>query len=499
MRAPRASVKGDAAGPAVGAPVVQPYLLHRNEPTRLDAELSAMSLRWIFTLVTTTIVTLALGTAAALVLLTTLLHRSATDLSAAVESVRLAEEMEIELLSYARTRDVGVRAMTGAEIEGLLQEFDRHVTTESEAELLRRARRDVRSYLTQVPGQQAEAALEPAIAALESLVLVNTEQARAVMRRAARWNRAANAIAAIVGVVLVVGTAGFLFWLSTTGLRPIFRLAEAMERFARGDRAARVVETGPTELRAMAVRFNAMATELARQQREQLEFIAGVVHDLRTPLSALRVSLALVPAYEDRAGQGRMHQVLPVIRRQVDRLERMLGDLLDASRIEAGHLELRIEQRDARDMARQVVALFEGASTAVEIALSLPQVPTPLRCDPDRIEEVLSNLLSNAIKYSPGGGKIEIRVAATDGEVSFTVSDRGMGIAPSELPHVFEPFRRAPSRYGISGTGLGLSVAKRIVEAHGGRIEAKSEQGVGSVFSVHLPVTGPGLTPGAPG
>jgi signal transduction histidine kinase len=167
----------------------------------------------------------------------------------------------------------------------------------------------------------------------------------------------------------------------------------------------------------------------------------------------------------------------------------MVGDLLDSTRIEAGRFELHTEPRDTRELAREVVELYQGSGSTHELRLVLPEEPVVVRCDGTRLEQVLHNLVSNALKYSPTGTRVEVRVAQEGPEAVLSVVDRGMGISAEELRHLFTPFRRTGhAREVASGAGLGLSVARRIVEAHGGRIEVDSRPGAGSTFRVRLPL-----------
>lgn len=226
-----------------------------------------------------------------------------------------------------------------------------------------------------------------------------------------------------------------------------------------------------------------MADGIARQREDQLAFVAGVAHELRNPLSALSTdvqALGLAPS-----GQGR-DRALARVGRQVDRLTRMLDDLLDAARIEAGYLELQPEELDLRREVQEVVRFYAPTAPDRDLVVEAPDEPVTVRGDPLRIGQVITNLVSNAIKFSPEGGPVEVSVGLRGDEAVLTVADTGVGIAPEELSEIFTSFRR--SRPDVaSGAGLGLSVVRRIVAAHGGTIEVESEPGVGSTFRVRLP------------
>lgn len=249
------------------------------------------------------------------------------------------------------------------------------------------------------------------------------------------------------------------------------------------------------KVRGNQERARELTTSLEQQRQRQLAFVAGVVHDLRTPLSSLKMAAALADkAYVDRSDE-RFRKAADMTRRQVVQMTRMVGDMLDAARIEAGQLELRLEERDVRELVREVVDVFlpSGSHT---LRLTLPDAPVPARCDPMRVEQVLNNLVSNAIKYSPEGSDVDVVVLEQGEDVVVAVTDRGIGIAPEEVQFLFEPFHRARvARETAPGVGLGLSVAKRIVEAHLGNIEVTSGVGRGTTFRVRLPRRGPDRGP----
>lgn len=216
--------------------------------------------------------------------------------------------------------------------------------------------------------------------------------------------------------------------------------------------------------------------------------MGGIGHDLRSPLSGLRVSVELLrqlePSLTAREDTAR---ALRALDRHVERIVRMVDDLVEASRIEAGELTVSRERFDLRDTARAASELG-STSAAHVIRVRVPDSPVLVHADPVRMDQVLGNLVSNAIKYSPQGGEVIIGVEATPTEAILSVADHGIGIPRDELVHVFEPFRRGKASLPVGpGAGLGLSILRRIVTAHGGRIEVESTPGRGSTFYVRLP------------
>src|SRR5262245_1490953 len=447
-----------------------------------------MSLRRGLSLFVITLSTLAVGAGVALVLLTTHLHRATMEMESGLHGVHLAEELQIDLLRYDRTTDPSERAMIERELRENIYNAEEYVNAPEEEAALRAAQRFLDIYFTAArqPGKERNGrALNDTFAALRQFVEINVEQADASLKESERWDEIGDWIGLGVGAALLIGTAGMLIWLRAVAFRPVFEIRNVIKNFAGGDKSARMPVDGPEELRGIAAQFNEMADALARQHHNQAAFLAAVAHDLRNPLNALKISADVlsVPA----VSSDRLSNLNGVIKRQVTSLDRMVGDLLDSSKIEAGSLELLLEECDARTIAREVFNLFSASSQAHEFTLNLPDTPISLHCDHIRIEQVLNNLISNAIKYSPGGGKISLSLAKAGDEALFEVSDEGMGIPREEIPYVFEPFRRSRAREDIPGVGLGLSVAYRIVRAHGGRIHVESQIGKGTTFHVYLP------------
>jgi protein-histidine pros-kinase len=241
---------------------------------------------------------------------------------------------------------------------------------------------------------------------------------------------------------------------------------------------------------AAILEINSDISERKALERMEREFIAMVSHELRNPLTSLKVFaeiLQVTEAYNARA--------VEVILAQSDRLNRLIGDLLDASRIEAGRLRLRRTQADLAALVRAQVEQAGATTPRHTFALDAPAGPLLGWWDRDRLEQVLENLLSNAIKYSPQGGEIRVRVEATRagdeaGEARVSVADTGVGIPAEALPRLFSRFFRteAASSSGVKGLGLGLYISRSLVEAHGGRVWAESEPGRGSTFTFTLPI-----------
>jgi signal transduction histidine kinase len=238
----------------------------------------------------------------------------------------------------------------------------------------------------------------------------------------------------------------------------------------------------------MAQTFNEMAESLERERRQRQTFIAGIAHDLRCPLGVLRMSTDLACKGGEPLPPEQLGMVIETVQRQVDRLERMVSDLLDSLSVEAGNLRLRLESVDVREIAAEVVRAHQGTSPRHEVVLDAPPASVALTCDGMRVAQVLSNLVSNAIKYSPGGGRVIVRVTAEPDAVVLAVSDEGVGMTPDETTAAFAPFRRAGTlRDHVPGWGLGLFIVRHLVEAHGGKIDVQTAPNRGSTFLVSLP------------
>ncbi len=277
----------------------------------------------------------------------------------------------------------------------------------------------------------------------------------------------------------------------------VARLEKAARAIAGGHLAARVADSGRDEIAALAQAFNQMAgrLEVVDQQQKQLDalrrdLVAWAGHDLRTPLSSIRL---LVEALADGIVEDPQtaQQYLLQARKEVDHLSELVEDLFQVSQLDAGGIPLHLEPASLSDLISDTLESFSGLAGRQSVTLegSAEAGIDPVRMDVQRMGRVLNNLTGNALRHTPAGGKVSIHAALALGGVIITVSDSGEGIAPQDLPHIFERFYRgdkARSRFS-GGAGLGLAIARGIVEAHGGTISVQSEPGIGTVFTCILP------------
>jgi len=228
-------------------------------------------------------------------------------------------------------------------------------------------------------------------------------------------------------------------------------------------------------------------------ERMKTDFVAYVAHELRTPLTTILGYATLLDQNAGTLGVERTREMTAVIARHCRRMNRLISDLLDISRIEAGvELPVRRTSFDVKDLCERLVAEYRtqlNARPPIELEVDAPEKPVHLFADPDRVEQVIINLLSNAVKYSPEGGKITAKITTGAEGVAIEVQDHGIGMSSEQVDHLFEKYYRAPEARSrnIKGTGLGLHLVKQIIEVHGGTISVVSRPGAGSTFRVILP------------
>jgi histidine kinase len=302
------------------------------------------------------------------------------------------------------------------------------------------------------------------------------------------FHAAVNEIFTVATFAAILAAVAVSIFTARRIVHPVRSMMRASQHIADGEYHERVDVPGQDELGALALSFNRMADTLERTEQRRLELIGDVAHELRTPLSSFKGVL-----------EGLIDGVLPAepatfasMEREVARLQRLVHDLEELSRAEAGQIPL--DARPARPVELVKAAIDrlgpqfvdKGVSVEVDVPPDLPQV----NADASRTAQVLLNLLGNALQYTPSGGQVTVRCALDGHFVMFSVQDTGIGLAPENLDHVFERFYRVDksrSRAG-GGSGVGLTIAKHLVEAQGGRIRAASAGlGQGSTFSFTLP------------
>lgn len=451
---------------------------------------------------------LALVSVTTLIFAERYLTRTAHDLEDNLHSVRVAQGLQLAVLEHARTAnrylltaDPLFRSEADkyqAQVQQLLKESWNYVGDEEEAALLQQIQAEIDAYLSwrrqraPEPGELdpdtlewADRAVHQLDSLLQEMVALDLAESDAAQLRVAQVRGLVEKVAIgplvanlLLGIAVAVLAKRVLFG----PLRHTRKLAAAL---IEGETGTPLQRPAFVEIREIEEALTSAARQLAEKQQRQLGFLAGVAHDLRNPLSALRLAVASLGRDRPLPDETRLRSMLRLVERQITRLDRLVGDLLDATRIEAGELELRKERRAVTELVREVIELFRESS---QRPISFRGTDCLADVDAVRIEQVVTNLVSNALKYSPEASPIEVEVTCEQGEVMVRVRDYGIGIAPEDLPHIFEPFRRARgSRDNVPGVGLGLSVSRKIAEAHGGRIDVESRLGEGSTFTLRLP------------
>jgi PAS domain S-box-containing protein len=247
-----------------------------------------------------------------------------------------------------------------------------------------------------------------------------------------------------------------------------------------------------TDLKELQDTLQSRNEVLAHADELKNRFLATLAHELRNPQSVLANSAAVLRRYA--AGDGQLQMVADMIERQVRQTQRLIEDLTDLARTSRGRIELRLQPLDLREMARLATEAVQSVMTERqhELATMLPDLPVPVDCDADRIQQVMINLLRNAARYTPPGGRISLSVAAEGGEGVVRIHDTGVGIPAGQLVEIFELFTQVHPENAESraGMGIGLALARELVELHGGTIQARSDGvGKGSEFIVRLPMS----------
>jgi len=392
------------------------------------------------------------------------------------------------------------------DFRGALEGVERLVDSPTEKELLQRIRTSHQQFVKEFDlatseeesWQQKSAELgESILGATEQLIRLR-ENLTAEKTEAAR-DRAASAATLMAWLTIGgVSAAVLLAYLHARGVnRPLKKLAKEMHQVGEGEFSRCIDIRAPQEIEQLAEDFNGMVAKLAELDQMKADFISHVSHELRTPLTAMREGTAIL--LEEISGPltASQRKVLEVLSSNSDRLYRSICSILDLSKMEAGMMEYQLVPCDPAALIHRSVTSVEliARTKGIHLESNLAEDLPVIFADEERIQQVLDNLLGNALKFTPAGGKIIIG-AKTRREnesarlLEVSVSDSGEGIPAEDLQRVFERFYQSPPRIGRTrpGTGLGLPIARHIVEHHQGKIRVESEPGTGSVFSFTLPI-----------
>jgi two-component system, OmpR family, sensor histidine kinase BaeS len=343
-----------------------------------------------------------------------------------------------------------------------------------------------------------------------------------VVGRRGRIFRRRIAVLALIVLAVLVGTMAALVWLAVRNLAatgtsslgavmmiailgvipvalalitfvrhvgsPLGTVMEGADRVAAGDYTTRVAEYGPPPIRALARAFNTMTERLQKHDQVRRDLMADVAHELRTPLTVIQGKLE---GLLDGVYPRDEHQLNALVE-ETHVLSRLIEDLRTVALSESGALKLEKESTDVDALARDVVQAFDGEASerGVTLRIAASEHLSPLAVDPVRIREVLSNLVTNALRHTPAGGTVDVRVyedrsaEAVDGATAVDVRDTGSGMSPDEIARAFDRFHKGP---GSRGSGLGLTIARGLITAHGGEIHASSAPGSGTTMTFTLP------------
>lgn len=295
------------------------------------------------------------------------------------------------------------------------------------------------------------------------------------------------------GIVALILSLLIAYWLAGWVGKPLQEIVSASRQMP-SQNAQTLMPHGPREVQELTRAFNEMNHRVQLSQKSQRDFVANVSHELKTPLTSVQGFAQALLDGTAATAEARQ-QAAGVIYDEAGRMHRMVLDLLDLARLDAGTADLKRSPVDLAALLNNVGQKFTPQARAARVFITVETPTLPLVTgDADRLAQVFTNLVDNALKYTPAGGQIRLRATPAGPEVWVEVRDTGTGIAPEALPHIFDRFYQADTaRAGGKkhGAGLGLTIAKEIIQAHGGTISVRSAPGYGSEFTVRLPVVLP--------
>lgn len=293
----------------------------------------------------------------------------------------------------------------------------------------------------------------------------------------------AGAVALFLALLLAYGMSR---WIS----RPIANVTHAARKIADGE-YQQIPPQGPREVRSLTRAFNDMVSKVKSTQQSQRNFVANVSHELKTPLTSIQgFAQAMVDGTVESVQE--MKKSARIIQGEAERMFRLVLDLLELARYDAGTIKLDKREVDFEEMLSKIVEkmVLQANKEGVDLDLDIDPLPA-FHGDPYRLSQVFSNIIENGIKYTPSGGEVVIRGRCHEDQIEISVKDTGRGIPEDEISRVFDRFYQVDKSRGNGddpSSGLGLAIAQEIVQAHGGQITLRSRQGLGSRFSVRLPL-----------
>jgi signal transduction histidine kinase len=355
---------------------------------------------------------------------------------------------------------------------------------------------------SQIQGAEIDPLKQDLVALTDGLVAGTSAETNALIaenRSAFAASQLTFVVVAILSIVLAVVLGYALSW-SVIG--PIKRMETRLGAIASGDFSGRVDVPNRDELGVLATNINAMNDQLGRvygeletASRHKSEFLANMSHELRTPLNAI-IGFSEV-LREEMAGplNETQRQYVEDVQEAGQHLLSLINDILDLAKVEAGRMELALAEVSILETLESGLTMHHARATRNDITLNLSIEPDVgvVRADERKIRQVVFNLLSNAMKFTPSGGRVDVSARRHDGVVEIAVADTGVGISPADQERIFEEFQQAsgPAAGSTEGTGLGLTLSKRFVELHGGRLWVQSELGAGTTFRFTLPAQAP--------